>query len=446
MMTEKHMDVAQRILIVGNGAREHALAWRCAHEGHEVLVAPGSDGIRLHARSAPVAVADHDGLTSLAKREAMDLVIVGPEGPLVNGLADRLRSAGVTTFGPSARAAELEGSKAAAKAFMCRHGIPTAAHRTVASLEEGLAVLRKFENPPVVKASGLAAGKGVRVCDTFEQAEAAMRACMGEGRFGAAGETVVLEERLLGEEASFFVITDGERAVTFVPAQDHKPLLDGDRGPNTGGMGAYVPAPVFTDAVEARVQKTIVEPTLSGLRAEGRPFCGVLFVGLMIDPAGVPTVVEYNVRFGDPETQALLFGLNTDLVPHLLAAARGGLEAGRLPAQPTAAVVVASAGYPETSTNGASVQGLDTVAELPDVGVFHAGTRRVGTGWVTNGGRVLTLCARGPRIDVALDRAYAALRRVHVHGGQWRADVGRKALLRLGIHSARSGVGAGHIR
>ncbi|MCA9686492.1 MAG: phosphoribosylamine--glycine ligase, partial [Myxococcales bacterium] len=296
-----------KILIVGSGGREHALAWRCTSEGHEVVATPGSDGIaRLAgARCVGVAESDHPGVVALARSEAVDLVIVGPEAPLVAGLADALRAAGVATIGPGAAAAELEGSKAVAKQFMVRHGIPTARHVTVDSLEAGLAALGEFVEigPPVVKASGLAAGKGVVVAETMAEAEEALRECFA-GRFGAAGAEVVLEQRLRGREASFFVLTDGTHAATFEACQDHKRIGEGDTGPNTGGMGAYCPAPIVDEAVRAKVMERIVAPTLAGLREEGRPFVGVLFVGLMID-AGEPSVIEYNVRFGDPEVQPL---------------------------------------------------------------------------------------------------------------------------------------------
>jgi phosphoribosylamine--glycine ligase len=417
-----------RILIFGGGGREHALAWRGAHEGHDVHVAPGSDGIALDATCHPLALADLDAAVGHARRLAPELVIVGPEQPLVDGLADRLRAAGLAVFGPSAAAAELEGSKAAAKAFMVRHGVPTARHVRVDALADGLAALRGFAAPPVVKASGLAAGKGVVVADDFAEAEAALRDCLEGQVFGAAGGTVVLEERLVGEEASLFVITDGARWACLPAAQDHKRLLDGDRGPNTGGMGAYSPAPVCGPDVLARVEAEIVAPTLAGLRAEGRPFVGALFVGLMIAPDGAPRVIEYNCRFGDPEIQPVLLGLQAPVIPLLAAAAAGALEppAGPLPVRPAATVVVAAAGYPGRTEPGAAITGLDLA--FPDVKVFHAGTRRVGAGWVAAGGRVLGVCARGDDLPAALARAYAACARIEVAGGHYRRDVGARAV------------------
>ncbi len=417
-----------RIVIFGGGGREHALAWRCASEGHEVHVAPGSDGIAADATCHPLQLGDLAAATALARALAPDLVIVGPEQPLVEGLADRLRAAGLAVFGPSAAAAELEGSKAIAKAFMARHAIPTARHLRVDSLGAGLAALREFTSPPVVKASGLAAGKGVTVAETFIEAELALRACLEGQAFGEAGATVVLEERLAGEEASLFVITDGERWMCLPAAQDHKRLRDGDLGPNTGGMGAYCPAPICDAGVLAQVEAEVVAPTLAGLRAEGRPFVGALFVGLMID-AGRAKVIEYNCRFGDPEIQPVLFGLQAPIVPHLHAAARGELRPPTTPlaAMPAATVVIAAAGYPGVVRPGAAITGLETAAALTDVKVFHAGSRRGQDGWVTAGGRVLGVCARGPDLRAAIARAYEACARVEVAGGQLRRDIGARA-------------------
>ncbi len=417
-----------RILIVGGGGREHALAHRCVSEGHDVRVAPGSDGIASDAICVPIAASDQARLCEYALAERIDLVIVGPEQPLVDGLADRLRAAGVPTLGPSAAAARLEGSKADAKAFMARHRIPTAAFHTVTSLADGLAALGRFAAPPVVKASGLAAGKGVTVPETFAEAEAALRDCLEGQVFGDAGATVVLEERLDGEEASFFVLSDGAEALTFAAAQDHKRLGDGDQGPNTGGMGAYCPAPVVDGRVRERVMAEIALPTLAGLRVEGRPFVGVLFVGLMIGADGAPRVIEYNCRLGDPEAQPLLFGLDGEVVPSLLAAARGELRGGHLGGSAAATVVMASAGYPRTSSPPVPIHGLAAAAEIPGVKVFHAGTRRDGDVWLATGGRVLGVCARGDDLRVALARAYAAVGRIDFAGAQWRRDIGARAL------------------
>ncbi len=421
-----------KILIVGRGAREHALAWRGAHEGFEVIVAPGNEGIARHARLAEVDAGDHQALVELATREQVDAVIIGPEQPLVDGLADALRDAGVPTVGPSAKVAELEGSKAVAKAFMARHRIPTAVHKTVTSVAEGLDAIRSFSRPPVVKACGLAAGKGVVVAETFAEAEAALRDCIDAKRFGEAGAEVVLEERLLGQEVSFFVLTDGEGAVTFAPCQDHKRIFEGDAGPNTGGMGAYAPAPVFTEAVHQRVTEQIVRPTLAGLRAEGTPFVGILFVGLMIDETGAPKVIEYNVRLGDPEAQPLMFGLDGSVMDLFVAVARGELVSSHLASRPAVSVVLASEGYPGHVRKGVIIEGLEPDGSLlmEDVMVFHAGTRRDSeTGaWLTNGGRVLGICARGETLAEATSRAYDAMSKIELEGGQFRRDIAARAL------------------
>jgi phosphoribosylamine--glycine ligase len=425
------------ILIVGGGGREHALAWRCAHEGHRVLASPGSDAIAAVAECFTTGPG-HAAIVELCRREGVELAIVGPEAPLVAGLADDLRRAGIPTIGPSAAAAQLEGSKSAAKAFMQAYEIPTARHVSVTSMGEALAALRGFDRPPVVKASGLAAGKGVTVAETHAEAEAAVRACLEGGRFGVAGAEVVLEQRLDGQEASFFVLTDGVAAAHFLPCQDHKRIGEGDTGPNTGGMGAYAPAPVVDDAVRGRVLERIVQPTLAGLREEGRRFVGVLFVGLMIDAAGDPWVIEYNVRFGDPEVQPLMLGLEVELVPRLLAAARGKGELAdeQLPGKPAATVVMASAGYPETSTKGVEIVGLAEAMRAaeadPELAIFHAGTRREGgpegERWLTNGGRVLGVCAAGEDLRTALARAYGLVDRIRIEGGQVRRDIGARAL------------------
>jgi phosphoribosylamine--glycine ligase len=418
-----------RALVIGNGGREHALAWRLSHEGHEVLVAPGSDGIALDAACVPIEPADAPALVRLARDRGVDLVIVGPEQPLVDGLADRLRDAGLAVVGPGAAAAELEGSKAAAKAFMQRHSIPTARHVVVQSAAEIDDALARFDTPPVVKASGLAAGKGVTVASSFDEARDALLACLQGAAFGEAGRTVVLEERLTGQEVSLFCLSDGNAAVTFLPAQDHKRIGDGDTGPNTGGMGAYAPAPIHDREVAQKVRTRILEPTLAGLRAEGRPMRGILFVGLMIDEAKEPSVIEYNVRFGDPEVQPILWGLDAPLGEHLLAAARGELRSGELTGRPAATVVLASAGYPASSSKGDRIEGLDRAALHEDVKVFHAGTALEDGGWVTAGGRVLGVCARAHDLATAVARAYAAVDDIAFRGRQVRRDIGARALL-----------------
>ncbi|MEM6992202.1 MAG: phosphoribosylamine--glycine ligase [Myxococcota bacterium] len=424
-----------RALVIGSGGREHALCWRLTHESHEVHAAPGSDGIAQSATCHPeVDASDHDAVTKLASSLGVDVVIVGPEAPLVAGLADRLRAAGVPTFGPGARAAELEGSKATAKAFMARAGIPTAAHRTVTELSQAVEVVDEFVErfgvPPVVKADGLAAGKGVVVAQTADEAKDALRAMMADGAHGGAGRTCVLEQRLVGKEVSLFVLTDGTRARTLLPAADHKRIGEGDTGPNTGGMGAYVPAPVFDAAVSDKARSRIVAPTLAALAEEKRPFVGVLFIGLMIDPSGDPFVIEYNCRFGDPEIQPLLFGASEPVAEHLLAAARGELSDGTLSGRPAVTVVAASAGYPASSRKGDVITGLDVADGQPDVQVFHAGTQRDSDGrWVTHGGRVLGVCARADTLAEALPRAYAAAAQIRFDGMQLRRDIGAQAVL-----------------
>ena len=419
-----------RVLVIGGGGREHALAWRLREDGADVVVAPGNEGMADVARIVAVDPADADAIVALARAEKIELAVVGPEQPLVDGLADALRAAGIATFGPSRAAARLEGSKIDAKAFMQAHAVPTARAVVVREAADIRAALDRFATPPVVKADGLAAGKGVTVADTFAEAEAAARACLEHGVFGAAGAQVVLEERLVGEEASLFVLTDGTHACTLLPAQDHKRIGEGDTGPNTGGMGAYAPAPVYTDAVHAKVMATIVAPTLRGLRDEGRPFVGALFVGLMIDPSGEPNVVEYNCRFGDPEVQPLVFGLTTPLLPVLFAAAAGTLVDAALPGRPAATIVLAAKGYPGTPTKGDRIGGLERLAGASDVLVCHAGTRRQGAHFVTAGGRVLGITARADALVDAIAQAHAAADGIAFAGMQRRRDIGARALAR----------------
>ena len=427
-----------RILVVGSGGREHALVWKIAGSPlvEEVLAAPGSAGMAGQARCfKDVAAGDSAALVALARREAVDLVVVGPEDPLADGLSDELRAAGIAVFGPSARAAQLEASKSFAKDFMARHAIPTAAHQSFEALEPAIEYVRELAGPCVVKADGLAAGKGVFLCSDASEAERALSEIMGDRRFGEAGARVVVEEFLEGEEASYYAITDGERIVTLAAAQDHKRAQDGDLGENTGGMGAYSPAPVFSEAVEKRVLEEIVHPVIAGMRAEGNPFCGVLYVGLMIDAAGTPKVVEFNVRFGDPETQALMVRMEGDLVPLLDGAARGRLD----PAHPVGwgdaavCVVLASGGYPRSYQTGKPIKGLEALAQEDDVVVFHAGTRSAdGGGFETAGGRVLGVTARGATVAQAKRRAYEAADRISFEGVQLRRDIADRALARGG--------------
>jgi phosphoribosylamine--glycine ligase len=423
-----------RVLVVGSAGREHALAWKIARSSRvsKVLAAPGNAGIEAVADCHPdVSAGDLDALVRLAQREAIDLAVVGPEDPLAAGLADRLRDAGRLVFGPSQAAARLESSKSFAKDFMARHGVPTARHESFDERSAALRYVRDLPGRCVVKADGLAAGKGVAMCETQADAERAIEEMMGEGRFGAAGERVVVEEWMEGEEASFYAVSDGERIVALAAAQDHKRALDGDRGENTGGMGAYSPTPVFTPPIEKRVLEEVVHPTIRGLAAEGAPYQGVLYVGLMIDPAGSPRVVEFNVRFGDPETQPLMLRMQGDLVPLLEGAARGSLDEAQAPEWSDAAVcvVMASGGYPRAYEKGKRIRGLEQLEDDPDVEVFHAGTARAADGGLeTSGGRVLGVTARGPDVALARRRAYEAADKIHFEGAHLRRDIADRAL------------------
>lgn len=425
-----------RVLIVGSGGREHALAWKIHRSPllTELVAAPGSDAIaELALCHREVKATDLDALVALAQSESIDLVVVGPEDPLAAGLADRLREAGIATFGPSAAAARLEASKAFAKAFMERHDIPTARHESFDDLAAALAYVRELGTRCVVKADGLAAGKGVAMCETTEQAERALHEMMGDRRFGVAGESVVIEEWLDGEEASYYAISDGEAIVLLAAAQDHKRALDGDCGENTGGMGAYSPPPVFTESVEKQVLERIVHPAIRGMAADGHPYQGVLFVGLMVDAAGDARVVEFNVRFGDPETQPLMVRLQDDLLPILDSAARGVLTDGQLLAWGEAAVcvVIASGGYPRAYDTGVPIAGLEQAVAGEEVAIFHAGTRREGDGgFVTAGGRVLGVTASGPSVELARARAYAAVDQISFEGAHRRTDIADRALRR----------------
>jgi phosphoribosylamine--glycine ligase len=423
-----------RVLVTGSGGREHALAWKIAQSPRveAVLAAPGSDGIARDAACVPsVSAKDAPALVRLVRDERVDLVVVGPEEPLAEGVADRLRDAGCAVFGPSREAARLEASKVFAKRFMARHGIPTARFEVFDELSAARAHVRGAGGPCVVKADGLAAGKGVAVCEGPEAAERALDEIMGARRFGEAGGRVVVEECLRGDEVSYYAVSDGVNVAPLAAAQDHKRALDGDRGENTGGMGAYSPTPFLAEATEKRVLEEIVHPAIRGLAKEGHPFVGVLFVGLMIDPAGAPRVVEFNVRFGDPETQALVARMTGDLAPLLDAAARGHLEPGLVPGFDDAAlcVVLASGGYPREYATGKPIMGLDDAGREPGVVVFHAGTKRGPDGiFRTAGGRVLGVTARGASLAEARDRAYAAASRIAFDGVHYRRDIAARAL------------------
>lgn len=426
------------VLVIGSGGREHALAWKIAQSEivTRVLAAPGSAGMEGCATCFPdIAAGDSDALVGLCMRESVELVVIGPEDPLADGLADRLRAAGFAVFGPSAAAAQLEASKAFAKDFMQRHGIPTAGYQAFEELEPAIAYVRERGVKCVVKADGLAAGKGVAMCATPEEAVIALREMMEDRRFGGAGERVVVEDWLEGEEASYYAITDGERIVTLAAAQDHKRALDGDRGENTGGMGAYSPAPVFTPEVERLAYEQVALPAIRGMAADGVPYNGVLYIGLMIDSSGQPFVVEFNVRFGDPETQPLMARMQGDLVPVLLGAARGLLDESLSLQWPgaTVCVVLASEGYPRDYPKGVAIQGLaeDGTIEGADdsIVLFHAGTRRgANGGFETAGGRVLGVTASGANVQEARDRAYKAVSEVTFEGVQLRSDIAARAL------------------
>jgi phosphoribosylamine--glycine ligase len=419
------------VLIVGSGGREHALGWALqASAGVErVDAAPGNPGLGEIGRVQGVASGDLAGVEELVREENYDLVVIGPEQPLAQGLADRLRDRGATVFGPGEKGARLEASKAFAKDFMARHGIPTAAYRVVGRPEEALDLLAEWGPPVVVKASGLAAGKGVAVAETEEEARRAIDECMKQKSFGEAGLTVVMEKLLEGEEASVFVITDGRRYHLLPGSQDHKRAYDGDAGPNTGGMGALSPAPILTPEHMATVETAIVRPTLEGLRAEGIPFRGLLYLGLMITESG-PELLEYNVRFGDPETQAVLPRLGFDLARVLFEAAQGELGETRLdpPAhEASACVVAAAADYPRSGAKGLPIRGVEEARKRGAL-VFHAGTARRQGDLVTNGGRVLNVVGVGDTLRGAVDLAYEALERIHFDGMRFRRDIGDRAL------------------
>jgi phosphoribosylamine--glycine ligase len=423
------------VLLVGGGGREHALAWKLAQSPGlgRLIAAPGNPGIAAHARCVPIKDTAVDDLVALALEERPDLVVVGPEMPLAMGLADRMRAAGFAVFGGSAAAARLESSKAFAKDLMARHRIPTARFGIFREAVAAQVFCRELGAPLVVKADGLAAGKGVLICRSLEEADAALAQCLEARAFGDSGLTVVVEEFLDGEEASFFALSDGATVLPLAAAQDHKTVWDGDRGPNTGGMGAYSPAPVVDAAMEARVMAEIVRPTIAAMAAEGAPYTGVLFVGLMITREG-PKVIEFNCRFGDPECQALLPRLQEDLLALLLAAATGKGLPPTLAWSPRASVcvVMTSAGYPGSYETGKAITGLEAAGVEPDVTVFHAGTARSGGALVTAGGRVLGVQALGDDVAAAIRSAYAAAERIRFDGAHYRRDIGHHALRRLG--------------
>ncbi len=424
-----------KILVIGAGGREHALAWKLAQSTRvrEVIVAPGNAGTATEGkcRNVAIKVTDIDGLLKLAQDEAVGLTVVGPEVPLVAGVVDAFRAAGLRIFGPTAAAAQLEGSKAFAKDFLARHGIPTAYYAVHTEVDAALAYLHEKGAPIVIKADGLAAGKGVIVAMTMAEAEAAVHDMLSGNAFGDAGARVVIEEFLDGEEASFISMVDGRTALPMATSQDHKRVGDGDTGPNTGGMGAYSPAPVVTPEVHARVMREVVEPTVAGMIADGVPFTGFLYAGLMIDASGAPKVIEFNVRFGDPETQPVMLRLQSDLVDLLEAAIDGalaGVEAQWDP-RPSLGVVLAAKPYPETPVVGDVISGLADVPESAKV--FHAGTALDADGNVLSaGGRVLCVAALGDSVSDAQQHAYAGVAKIHWANEFHRNDIGWRAIAR----------------
>lgn len=424
-----------KILIIGNGGREHAIGRKLASSPRKptLIFAPGNPGMEELGSCFAVGSDDFRGLLSLAQSQKVDLTIVGPEQPLVGGLVDMFRESGMKIFGPDKAAAQLEGSKAFSKDFMARHGIPTATYKTFRALEPAKTWLREAGAPIVVKASGLAGGKGAVVCMTLPEAESALNSMLGpKAVFGAAGSEVVMEEFMEGEEASVFALCDGENFVVLPAAQDHKRVGDGDTGPNTGGMGAYAPAPLMSPELLEVTARTIIKPTLDGMRKEGMPYRGILFVGLMVTRQG-PKVVEYNCRFGDPETQVVLPVLREDLLDLVLASLDGTLGSMKVaPAKEWAAVVVmASKGYPGSYETGLPISGLEQVAFLQDSHAIHAGTKRLQGRLVTAGGRVLGMVGQGPTLQTAIQAAYAGTAKVEFPGAQFRTDIAKKGLERL---------------
>ena len=430
-----------RVLLIGSGGREHALAWAIAGSPRlaQLSVLPGNAGIARHAECIDLDSGDVEAVARHAVDSRYDLVVIGPEAPLVLGLADRLSELGIAVFGPGAAAARIEGSKVFAKRFMARHAIPTPAFRVFDDAARARDYLEAASTafPLVVKADGLAAGKGVVICEERREAVRAASAMLEEGRFGAAGQRIVVEECLVGREASFFALTDGERFVELAPCQDYKRAQDGDGGPNTGGMGSYSPASFLDPALRREIVERVIEPTLRGLAAEGCPFRGVLYAGLMLTADG-PEVLEFNARFGDPETQVLLPRLAGDWLELFAAAASGSLSGQTLAWKDEAAVcvVMTSGGYPDRYEQGRPISGLPEAEAAPGVLVFHAGTRRAGDQIVTAGGRVLGVTAQGKDLATARERAYAAVARIHFEGERHRSDIALDAV-RVGAQGAR---------
>lgn len=418
-----------KVLVVGSGGREHALCWKIAQRpGTEVYVAPGNIGMVDVATLVNIKVDDIAGLVDFAKAEGIDLTVVGPELPLTLGIVDAFQEAGLACFGPNKAAAKLEGSKAFSKELMKKYGIPTAAFDTFTDVDKAKAFVDEIGVPCVVKADGLAAGKGVIICMTREEADKAIEDMLTDHAFGDASATIVIEEYMVGPEVSVLAFADGKTVLPMVSAQDHKRIFDGDKGPNTGGMGAYSPAPVYTEALSAEVNKTIIEPTIAAMAAEGTPFTGILYTGLMLTEKG-PRVLEYNVRFGDPETQPIMVRMKSDIVELFQACVDGKLDEATLEWHDEAAVcvIMASGGYPASSEKGVPIRGLDDIAAEEAI-VFHSGTAEKDGEIVTNGGRVLGVTAKDATIKGAIDKAYAAVEKINFDHMQFRRDIGARAL------------------
>jgi len=420
-----------KVLVVGSGGREHALAWKIGQSPKvsKVFCAPGNAGIAKQATLVPLKADDLTGLLEFAQDEKIDLTVVGPEDPLTRGIVDLFESRGLTVFGPAMKAAEIEGSKAFAKEMMKKYHIPTAAYEVFEDREKAASHIQKKGAPLVVKADGLAAGKGVMICKTVDEAIEALDEIMVKKAFGEAGNRVVVEECLTGEEASYIAFTDGKTILPMASSQDHKAVFDGDRGPNTGGMGAYSPAPVVTEDVHERILEKVLRPLIYGMAEEGRPYKGALYAGLMIQK-GHPMVLEFNARFGDPETQPALMRMNGDIVPILEACIHGNLSRFRIEWDPRTAVcvVMASGGYPGEYEKGKVIEGLDQVSQMKDIFVFHAGTAMKEEKIVTNGGRVLGVTGLGEGVEKAIKRTYEAVKKISWDGVHYRKDIGAKAL------------------
>ncbi|MBU4304448.1 MAG: phosphoribosylamine--glycine ligase [Candidatus Omnitrophica bacterium] len=428
-----------KVLVIGSGGREHALVWKIAQSPlvKRVYCAPGNAGISELAEIVPIAADDITGLADFSEREKIDLTVVGPEAPLALGIVDLFRSKNMKIFGPGKSASRLESSKVFAKNIMKKYGVPTADFRVFLDKDKTLDFVRKAQRPLVIKADGLCAGKGVFVCATLEEQENAIIAIMQEGVFGAAGRTVLIEERLEGEEASIIVVSDGEHVLALASSQDYKRIFDFDRGPNTGGMGAYSPAPLVTQEMFAGIERKIIIPMIQGMKQEGAPFCGVLYAGVMIDAEG-PKVLEFNVRLGDPETQAILPRLKSDIVEMMLKALDKGLSKATVEWDERACVcvVVAAGGYPGAYEKGKEIVGLPELKDREDVVVFHAGTKKLKTQnskfiTVTNGGRVLGVTALGDSIQAAIGTVYSALEKINFEAMYYRKDIGKRALPRV---------------